>query len=97
MVYKQRIKPENGLNDMFSKKWKGRPICNSPEVMPLDTCLFQDVKESVRRHVAMSLTARCSNVKDDRTFSLSSPREASRAYLRVYDPDSGVFPTSKRM
>ncbi len=38
VVYKQWIKPENG---------KGRPIGNSPEVMPLDTCLFQDVKESV--------------------------------------------------
>ena len=23
VVYKQWIKPENGLNDMFGKKWKG--------------------------------------------------------------------------
>ena len=45
VVYKQWIKPENDLNDMFGKKWKGQPIGNSPEVMPLDTCLFQDVNE----------------------------------------------------
>ena len=46
--------------------------------------------------MAMSLTARCLNVKDDR-FSLSSPREASCAYLCVFDPDIGVSPTSKRI
>ncbi len=28
---------------------------------------------------------------------MSSPRKASRAYLRVFDPDSGVSPTSKRI
>ena len=65
--------------------------------MPLDTCLFRYVKESVQRHVAMSLTARCLNVKDDCIFSLLLPREASCAYLRVFDPDSGVSPTSKRI
>jgi hypothetical protein len=47
--------------------------------------------------VAMSLTAQFSNVKDDRIFSLSLPREASCSYLLVYDPDSGVSPTSKRI
>ncbi len=40
VAYKQWIKPENSLNDMFDKKWKGQTIGNSPEVMPLDTCLF---------------------------------------------------------
>ena len=43
-------------------------VGNTPKMMPLDTCLFQDVKESVRKHVAMSLTIREPGVKDDCLF-----------------------------
>ena len=91
------INPVNGLNDMFGKRWMGRLVGNTPEVMPLDTCLFQDVKESVRKHVAMSLTIREPGVKDDRLFLMTTPKDAWRAYSRVFDPQTGVAPTSKQI
>jgi len=62
VVYKWWIKPENSLNDIFCKKWKGQPIGNSPEVMPHNTCLFRDIKEPVQRKVAtisLNIRYRC--------------------------------------
>ena len=82
---------------MFGKRWMGRLVGNTPEVMPLDTCLFQDVKESVRKHVAMSLTIREPGVKDDRLFLMTTPKDAWHAYSWVFDPQTGVAPTSKRI
>ena len=36
-IYDRWIKPECGLNDAFGKRWRRRPIGNSPELM---VCLF---------------------------------------------------------
>jgi len=72
----------------------GRLVGNTPKVMPLDTCLFQDVKESVRNHVAMSLTIREPGVKDDCLFLMTMPKDAWHAYSWVFDPQTGVAPTS---
>ena len=96
-VYKRFINPVHRLNDMYGSRWAGRLVGNSPEVMPLDTSLFQDVKEAVRKHVAMSLTIRKPGIKDNRLFLTSTPKEAWHAYSRVFDPLSGVAPTPKRI
>jgi len=95
LVHNRFINPVNSLNNMFGKRWMGRLVGNTPKVMPLDTCLFQDVKESVQKHVAMSLTIREPGIKDDFLFLMTTPKDAWHAYSRVFDPQTGVAPTSK--
>ncbi len=80
---------------MFGKRWMGWLVGNTSKVMPLDTCLFQDIKDSVQKHLAMSLTIREPGVKDDRLFLMTMPKDAWRAYSWVFDPQTGVVPTSK--
>jgi hypothetical protein len=36
-------------------------------------------------------------IVDARAFSLSTPKEGSRSYLRLYDPVNGIAPTSRRI
>ena len=50
-IYDRWVKPEDGLNDAFGKRWWARPVGDSPELMPLDNSLNQDIHESVRRLV----------------------------------------------
>ncbi len=64
VVYKRWIKPENGLNGSFGPRWKQQPIGNSPELMPLDNLLNQDVHESIQKHMVISLTL-CTELKKD--------------------------------
>lgn len=52
---------------------------------------------SVRKHVAMCLGVVLENDKDERVFSLSTPKAAQSAYLRVFHPTKGVAPTSDRI
>jgi hypothetical protein len=96
VVYKRWIKPENGLNDSFGLRWKQRPIGNSPKLMPLDNLLNQDVHKSVQKHTVMSLTLR-TEWKNDSLFSMATPKEASRAYRRIFDPRAGVAPKPERI
>ncbi len=63
LVYNRFINLMNGLNNMFGKHWMGLLVGNTPVVMPLDTCLSHEVKELVRKHVAMSLTIRSPGIK----------------------------------
>jgi hypothetical protein len=93
-VYSRFINPLNGLNDTFGRRWAGRLVGNTPKVMPIDNSLFQDMKESVQKHVVMSLTIYNPGVKDDCLFLTATPRDAWHAYSWVFDPQSGVAPTS---
>jgi hypothetical protein len=96
-IYQRWIKPENGLNDEFGKRWWGRPIGNSPELMPLDNSLNQDVHESVRTHVIVSLAAVSDDKRDPRLFSTATPKLGSSAYRRVFCPETGVSPRPDRI
>ena len=90
------ILPQNGLNDQF-KRFKGRPIGNSPEMMPLDNCLNKDLHEAVSRHILMS---RASAIKKDdpRIFSLKTPKQGASSYTRIWNPtNGGVAPPSNRI
>ena len=49
MIYDRWVKPEMGLNDAFGKRWWACPVGDSPELMPLDNSLNQDIHEAVRR------------------------------------------------
>ena len=61
------ILPEMELNDEFVY-FKGKPVGNSPEMMPLDNCLNKDIHESVSQHVLVSLASGGSLDKDDVCF-----------------------------
>jgi hypothetical protein len=104
--YKRWIKPELGLNDhisffdeetqceLSSKRYKNRPVGNQPELMPLDASLNRDIDCSFDMHVL--LTAHLE--KDDpRKFQKNTPKNISKAILKLYDPVSGVVPKSKRI
>ena len=64
--------------------------------MPLDNTLNKDTHEAVDRMIVLS-NALCSDKKDPRVFSLTTPKEGSRAYERIFDPTTGVAPTSDRI
>jgi hypothetical protein len=62
---------------------------DSPNLMPLDKTLNQDIHSSARYHVAITSHL----PKDDpHTFSFAIPKEISRAYLRLVDPNTGGAP-----
>jgi hypothetical protein len=63
---------------------------DSLELMPLDETL--DV--SARCHVA--ITSHLPN-DDPRKYYLSTPKDISRAYLRLVDPETGGAPSSTRI
>ena len=96
-IHERWIYPEFGLNDVIGACWSGRPVGNSPELMPLDNSLNQDIHESVRQHTSMSLVIRAVNNSDPRLFSMATPKSTSSAYRRVFDPDVGVSPRPERI
>lgn len=72
------------------KRYAGRPVGNSPELMPLDNSLNQDIHESVKTHVAATFHLSPDN---EEKFSLSTPAQVIRAYERAW---LGA-PTSERI
>jgi len=61
--------------------YHNRPVGDSPEMMPLDCSLFNDLHEGANRHVSLTHLLH----KDDpKKFSLATPKEISRAYCRLW-------------
>jgi hypothetical protein len=89
---KRWILPMGGLHqwDNDLKAYFGRPIGNSPENMPLDTSLNNDVHQKVDQHV---LITRHMDSKDEEKFDLSTPVKGWSAYKRVLE----TVPTSQRI
>ena len=92
-IYDRWLKPELGLNDRFGAKWAGRPMGNSPELMPLDNSLNQDLHEGVRFHVSVSTMYFERGETDPRIFLLTTPAQVSSAYERGWE----IFPFDKRI
>jgi hypothetical protein len=67
---------------------------DSPEPMSLDETLNMDNHASARYHVA--ITSHLPN-DDPRKYSFSTPKEISRAYLRLVDPATGGAPSLTRI
>lgn len=63
-------------------RYYGRPVGNSPEMMPLDCTLNNDVDLEVQFHIAVTSSV-CD--ADDRKFSLATPSRGTSAYLRVWE------------
>ncbi len=74
----------------------GKTPGNSPELMPLDTSLYQDIHESTKKHKLLSM-ALCTHhsAADNCIFLMATPREAARCYKHICLPITGVEPTSE--
>jgi hypothetical protein len=90
VVYDRWIKPELGLNN-HTLTFGGRPPGNSPELMPLDTSLNQDIHESMKKHNLLSI-AICTHhgVADNCLFSMATPKEAAHCYKHICQSPSMV-------
>ena len=93
------ILSELGINDGIGS-FGGRPTGNSPEYMPWDASLNQDVHESVRRHCILSRYALKRLGKkegDERKFSMATPKLGKEPYLRIVHPITGCSPSADRI
>jgi hypothetical protein len=79
-ILKHWILPENDLNKE-RPRYMGHPIGNSPEFMPLDCSLNNDLDDELWRHI---LYTRFLEEDDPRKFSISTPLRGSRAIERVW-------------
>jgi hypothetical protein len=89
---KRWILPVNELHqdDPTLKQYWNRPVGNSPENMPWDSSLNQDVHAAVQRHILLTLKLA---VTDIRKFDLSTPKRGSSAYHRILQ----VVPSSEQI
>jgi hypothetical protein len=93
--YDKWLKPMHGLNSEGDlKAYAGRPVGNSPELMPWDCSLNQDLSTAVKQHIVYTASL---PEDDERKFSMSTPKRGLSAYRRVYDPDTGGCPSSRRI
>ena len=84
----------NNLPNTVRKSYQGKPIGNSPEYMPLDTHLNQDIHASHDYHVVLTQDAPDDDAKK---FSGSTPKRISSSYHRLTDPEDGIVPTPSRI
>jgi hypothetical protein len=98
------ITPLEGLN--AGTCFFGRPVGNSPELMPLDCSLLADLSHDLSRHVRM--TKVLDNI-DPKKFSRSTPGRLSRSLRRLlwhswddaaepdFDAATGGSPSARRI
>ena len=87
---------ENLFDDLPAVKaaYKQNPIGNSPELMPWDAHLNQDVHSSHDFHAIVTQKAA---EEDERKFSSSTPARLLASYRRLLHPETGVVPSSDRI
>ena len=86
--YEMWLKPLHGLN--AGTDFADRPPGNSPELMPLDASLNNDVHTCVDMHVAFTHHLKPGDLGYEKRFSRHTPAEQTSAYLRLLDPDLGL-------
>ena len=104
-IYKHWLKPELACNDVVcapdedgvllqSTRYAGRMVGNSPELNPLDNSVFRDA----RCAIALNVAAMWHLPKNhDLKFSLATPNDVTKTFLRIWDPANGVAPVSSRI
>ena len=78
------ILPLNGLNS--GTVYEGRPVGNSPELMCLDSHLFNDVDQAMSMHVAITHDLPES---DPKKFTCATPTRQAMSYFRLLVPKLG--------
>ena len=93
---KHWILPEQGLlskeHDTGLTAYVGRPVGNSPELMPLDSCLNYDIWVAVLDCIQHTRKLEKDNLKK---FSIATPKKGTDAFLRLVD--GNYAPGSKRI
>jgi hypothetical protein len=76
-------------DDKDLKSYLGRPIGNSPKMMPWDCSLNKDLKDAVLQHMCYT----CHLPEEhDRKFSLSTPKRGSWAFRQIWLPKKRANP-----
>ena len=91
------LEPSDDLYDNkqdLLTKFKDNPIGNSPEFMPWDNHLNQDVHLCHDRH--KFLTSHLAN-DDENKFDGSTPNRLAQLYKRLLHPLTGCVPTPSRI
>ena len=97
-IYKHWILPSDDLYDGYpdlKKKYGGNPIGNTPEIMPWDLRLNNDVHQSHDDHIQLT-----SDLPEDHPlkFSGSTAQRMSSSYCRLLDRSKGgCIPTKARV
>jgi hypothetical protein len=102
-IYKHWFLPELDVN--AGTCYQGRPIGNSPEMMPLDASLNKDVDDGVHSHIVFTNGLAPDNPQK---FCMTTPVRGSFAYRRVWNSpviagsesgeiDPGGTPSSTRI
>ena len=98
-IYKHWLLPCNGLNE--GTDYSDKPTGNSPEFMPLDCSLFQDIYLALSRHI---IYTGCLDKNDPKKFSFSSLQKATHSFSRLwtgYDKNqenaNEGYPSSERI
>ena len=88
--YKRWLIPQKGCN--ADTVYANRPVGNSPEFMPLDNSLNQDIQVSLSLHCAVS-----AHLPDDdsRKFSMRTPNTIVEAIGKIWGEAEGNVPKSK--
>jgi hypothetical protein len=84
------ILPMNTLSE--GTIYARRPPGDSPECMPLDTVIFNDVHFGVNRQLMITEAL---HDTDTKKFSLVAPKRVTKSYLRVSHPVTGGIPSSE--
>ena len=90
------VLPVKGCND-DRPRYKGRPVGNSPELMPLDCSLFADVDRAAGFHINLTRHLKAGDAGFEKKFSRATPASSSSCYLRLLHPETGVAPSSERI
>ena len=104
-ILKRWILPEFGCNDEIvivdddgnekrNKNFKGRPVGDCMELMPLDNSLFRDFRTCFDVHVTLTSILPST---DSRRFSKGTPKSITASVSRIWDPVNGVSPPSNRI
>ena len=87
------IENENGV-PKINKNYKGRPVGDCMELMPLDNSLFRDLRTCFDMHVTLTSILPSTDL---RRFSKSTPKCITSSISRIWDPETGVSPSSNRI
>ena len=79
--YEKWLVPQNGCNDWIAK-FGLRPVGDSPEFMPLDNALNNDLQLSKSLHCA--ITAYIEDPNDERKFSMGTPKTIVKGIIRLW-------------
>ena len=75
----------------------GRPVGNSPEIMPWDCSLNRDLHSCVEFYSSICRWLPKDHPLYPVRFGKATTKVMLSSYKRVYDPETGVCPSSKRI